>query len=70
MLPALLVELPGPHVIVQDLLGNVDLLLSHHRAAEVALDEILEPEEADLVKLAAARLKILKDRGWMEERGG
>jgi hypothetical protein len=60
VLPALLVEVARAHVVVQDLLGHVDLLLRHHRAAQIPLDEILQTEEADVVKLAAAALKVLR----------
>ena len=67
VLPPLLVELAGAHVVVEDLLGYVNFLLGHHRAAEVALDKVLEAKEANLVELAAARLKVLRREGG--ERG-
>ena len=61
VLPALLVEVARAHVVVQDLLGHVDLLLRHHRAAQVALHKVLEAEEDDVIELAASRLEVRVD---------
>ena len=66
--PALLVEVARPHVVVEDLLGVGDLVRGDHRASEVALDEVLQAEEADLVELAATALKVL--RAASRERAG
>ena len=59
VLPPLQVELAGAHVVVEDLLRVVDDLLRHHGPLEVSLEKVLQAEEADLVELAAAALKVL-----------
>jgi hypothetical protein len=54
-------------VAVEDLFGLGDLVGGDDRAGEVPLQEVLQPEEADLVPLAASALKVLEV---VVERGG
>ena len=63
VLPPFLVEVAWGHVIAYHLLGLVNLVLRHDGAAEVALDKVLQAEEADVrpLFLGAAALKVLPE---------